>query len=149
MPLPNGDFERVRQLLDDPTLKRYFVVRNGSKNNAEQEVASIVEHATRFDFFKLTVAQGIVIDPRHPDEATVFAFVVNPNQVDRFHEQLNLALPGLVELEALDPNIATQLADIGKVRAFPPASLAEVEIPRDGLALRTNPREDLAPRAQI
>ncbi len=148
-PLPNGDLEHVRRLLDDPSLKRYFVVRNGSRNNTEQQVASIVEHTTRVDFFKITVSQGIVIDPRRPDEATVFAFLVNPNQIDRFHEQLKSALPGLVELESLDPKIATQLTDIGKVGAFPPASLAEVEIPREALALRTNPREDLAPRAKV
>jgi len=131
------DLNQVRQFLDDPNLKRLFLVRNGPKGDSEQQVASIVERTTRFDFFKITVSQGIVIDPRHPDEATVFAFVVNPNQLDRFHEQLKVALPGLVELEPVNPVIATQLVDIGKVQACPPASLAEIEIPREDLALRT------------
>lgn len=131
------DLDHVRQFLDDPNLKRLFLVRNGPKGNSEQQVASIVERTTRSDFFKITVSQGIVIDPRYPDEATVFAFVVNPNQLDRFHQQLKVALPGLVEVEPVNPVIATQLVDIGKVQACPPASLAEVEIPREDLALRT------------
>ncbi len=42
----------------------------------------------------------------------MFAFVLEPNQVDRFHDQLKAALPGLVEQRPLDPGIATQLADI-------------------------------------
>ena len=63
-------------------------------------MASIIERTTHFDFFKITVAQGIVIDPRHPEEATVLAFVVDPNQLERFNDQLNDALPGLVEQEA-------------------------------------------------
>lgn len=134
---PNGDIEHVRQLLDNPNLKRFFRVQSGPKNDAEQVVANIVEHTTHIDFFKMTVSPGIVIDPRHPEEATVFAFVVNPNQLERLDDQLALALPGLVEQQVLDPAIATHLVDIGTVRSFPPASLAKVEIPREDLALRT------------
>ena len=136
---PNGDAEHVRQFLDNPNLKRFFWVRNGPRNDSAQVVASIVERTTHFDFFKITVARGIVIDPRHPEEATVLAFVVNPNQLERFNDQLKEALPGLVNHEALDPVVATQLADIERVRSFPPAALAEVEIPREALALQTRP----------
>lgn len=136
---PSGDAAHVRQLLDHPNLKGFFRVRNGPRNDSEQVVASLIERTTHLDFFKITVAEGIVIDPRHPEEAKVLAFVVKPSQLERFHDQLNDALPGLVEQQALDPVIATQLADIDRVQSFPAASLAEVEIPRDGLALRTRP----------
>ena len=98
----SGDAARVRPLLDSPNLKRFFWVRAGSRNDSEQIVASIIERTTHFDYFKITVAQGIVIDPRHPGEAAVLAFVVEPNQVERFNDQLKAALPGLVENEDLD-----------------------------------------------
>ncbi len=136
-PWASGDAARLRPMLDSPNLKRFFWVGSGSRNDAEQVAASIIERTTHFDYFQITVAQGIVIDPRHPGEATVLAFVVDPAGLDRFNDQLKAALPGLVEQEALDPGIATQLADIDRVQSFPPASLGEVEIPREALALRT------------
>ena len=136
-PWPSGDAARLRPLLDSPNLKRFFWVGSGSRNDAEQVAASIVERTTHFDYFKITVAQGIVLDPRRPGEATVLAFVVDPAGLERFNDQLKAALPGLVRQEALDPGIATQLADIDRVQSFPPASLGEVEIPREALALRT------------
>jgi anti-sigma factor RsiW len=132
-----GDALGARQFLDSPNPKRFFWISGGTRNDSEPVVASIVERTTRFDFFKITVAQGIVIDPRHPGEATVLAFVIDPDQVDRFNDQLKAALPGLVEQEALDPVIATQLAEIERVHSFPAGVLGEVEIPREALALRT------------
>jgi hypothetical protein len=126
-------------LLDSPNLKRFFWVGTGSRNDSEQIVASIVERTTHFDYFKITVAQGIVIDPRHPGGAAVLAFVVEPDQLERFNDQLMAALPGLVERADLDAGIATQLADIERVQSFAPASVSEVEIPREALALRTRP----------
>lgn len=67
----------------------------------------------------------------------MLACVVDPNQLDRFNDQLNAALPGLVSEEPLDPVIATQLVEIEKVQSCPPLTLGEVEIPRESLALRT------------
>jgi anti-sigma factor RsiW len=145
---PNGDLAHVRQFLDSPNLKRFFWVRGRTPNNSVQVVASIVERTTHFEFFKITVAQGIVIDPRHPEEATVLAFVVDPNQLDRFNDQLQAALPGLVNEEAVDPVIATQLAEIERVQSFPPVSLGEVEIPREDLALRTKPSVGEKPHSE-
>jgi hypothetical protein len=135
--LHSRNLEHLRRFLDDPSLKRFFLVQSGPKNDAEQAVASVVEHTTHLDFFKITVSQGIVIDPRHPDAATVFAFVIDPSEADRFHDQLKAALPGLVEQKPLDPAIATALAEISEVQAISPRLLAKVEIPREALALRT------------
>ena len=126
-----------RELLDNPNKRRFFLVKNGRDGNAEQQVASVVERTTRFNFCKITVSQGIVIDPRHPDQATVFAFLVNPNEVDRVLDQLKAVLPDAIEEAPADPAVVTQLADIGQVRASAPAPLAEVMIPREDLALRT------------
>ena len=99
--------------------------------------ASVVDH-TAHSAFSRSSSPGIEIDPRHPDEATVFALLVNPAEIDRFRDQLKAALPDLVEESPLDPGIVTQLADIGHVQAFPAAPLADVLISREALALRTN-----------
>lgn len=132
----NRGLEKLRPFLDDPSLKHFFRVEGGPNADSELTVASIVEHTTRLDFLRISVPQGIVIDPRHPDPATVFAVVLEGRQVDRFHEQLKVALPGLVELRQLDPSVATQLAELSAVQSRSPVALDRVEIPRDALALR-------------
>jgi hypothetical protein len=132
-----ADLTVSRELLDNPNRRRFFLVKNGRDGNAEQHVASIVERTTRFNFCKITVSQGIVIDPRHPDQATVFAFLVNPNEVDRVLDQLKSVLPNAIEEAPDHPAIVTQLADIGQVQTSAPIPLAEVTIPREDLALRT------------
>jgi hypothetical protein len=131
------DLTVSRELLDNPNKRRFFLVKNGRDGNAEQHVASIVERTTRFNFCKITVSQGIVIDPRHPDQATVFAFLVNPNEVDRVLDQLKSVLSDAIEEAPAHPAIVTQLADIGQVQTSAPIPLAEVTIPREDLALRT------------
>jgi hypothetical protein len=131
------DLAVSRELLDSPNRRRFFVVKNGRDGNSEQQIASIVERTTRFKFCKITVSQGIVIDPRHPDQATVFAFLVNPNEVDRVLDQLKSVLPDAIEETPADPAIVTQLADIIQVHAAIPAALADVMIPREDLALKT------------
>jgi hypothetical protein len=132
-----ADLTVSRELLDNPNKRRFFLVKNGRDGHAEQHVASIVERTTRFNFCKITVSQGIVIDPRHPDQATVFAFLVNPNEVDRVLDQLKSVLPDAIEEAPAHPAIVTQLADIGQVQTAAPIPLAEVTIPREDLALRT------------
>ena len=75
--VPRGESEHVRQFLDNPNLKRFFWIGNGPRNDSEQVVARIIERTTHVEFFKIRVPQGIALDPRHPEEATVIAFVVN------------------------------------------------------------------------
>jgi hypothetical protein len=129
------DLEQLRQLLDNPNLGRLFFVRNGKGGKAEQQVASVVERTTRYGFFKINVAPGIVIDPRHPGEATVYALVVNPDEVDQLRNQLMVALLAPVEDTPADASIVTQLADIGQVQSLQP--VGKVSIPRAALAFRT------------
>jgi hypothetical protein len=100
-------------------------------------VASVVEHTTRYGFYKITVSQGIMLDPRHPDEATVFALIVNPKELNLLRDQLKVVLPGLIEDAPADPAIVTRLAGIGQVQAYQPTALADISIPRADLALRT------------
>jgi hypothetical protein len=132
-----GDLELARRMLDNPSERRFFFVKNGADGKAQQQVASIVERTTRFGFFKITVSQGIVIDPRHPDQATVFALLVNPNELGRMRDQLKEVLPDMIDDAPASPGIVTQLADIGHVQEFAPAGPADVLISREALALQT------------
>jgi anti-sigma factor RsiW len=133
--LATHDLKHVLQFLDNPNLRRMFLVRNPQDGKGEQQVASVVERTTRYGYFKITVSQGIVIDPRRPGEAAVFALIVNPKELDLLRDQLRVALPDLVEETPVDPVIVTRLAGIGRVQALPPTALADVSIPRADHAL--------------
>jgi hypothetical protein len=131
------DVAGVGQYLDHPNLRRLFFVRNPRGEQTTMKVASIVERTTHHGFFKITISQGIVIDPRHPDQATVFALAVSAKDLNNLQVQLKAALPDLFEESPVEPNIVTQLADLGQVESFAAAPLAGVSISHDDLALRT------------
>ena len=110
----------------------------GSAEPAEQQVVSLVERTTHHDFYKITVSQGIVIDPGHPGQATVFALVLDaPTRA--FRRTLKDTFKDRVEENEIDPAVAMQLADIGQVVSLPPSPMAEVTIPSSTMALRAQP----------
>jgi hypothetical protein len=129
---------RVRALLDDPRLSRTFFVTDQIDQPALDHVASVVEHTTRHDYFKITIAQGIVIDPRHPDQATVFALVLDESELATLRSRLQDAFKDQVREDVVDPGVAAQLTDIGQVASFAPNPIGDVFIPRHQLsAIRT------------
>jgi hypothetical protein len=119
----------VHALLDDPRLRHTFFVTDQIDQPALSHVASVVEQTTRHDYFKITVAQGIVIDPRHPDQATVFALVLDESELATLRGRLQNAFKNHVREERVDPGVATQLTDIGQVASFPPQPIGDVIIP--------------------
>ncbi len=131
-----NDQERVRKLLDDPHLLRVFLVADQIGQPAEQQVASIVERTTHRDYFKITVSQGIVIDPSHPDKATVFAVVLDENELEPFRDRLQRAFSDRLQEEDVNPLLVVQLADIGQVVSFPAHPIGDLTIPPANLALR-------------
>jgi len=132
-----GTFEHYRQLLDNPRERRLFRVSDAGDGKALERVATVVSGATQFDFYKITIAQGIVIDPRHPEQATVYAALVSGKGLEALRERLAQAVPDRVEESAVDPAVVTQLADIGQVGAFRSYPFGDVQIPaRVGLAFR-------------
>lgn len=126
----------VRKYLDHPHLRRIFLVSDPGDGSDERRVASVVEQTTHFNYYKITISQGIVIDPRHPEQATVFALVVDPRELDSLRDRLHVALEDRVEEEPAEPGAVTQLAEIGRVEACPPLP-PTVEIPREDLAYRS------------
>lgn len=128
----NEELVHVRKYLEHPQLRRIFLVSDPGDGSEVQRVADVVEQTTRFNYYKITISQGIVLDPRHPDQATVFALVVGPRELDSLRDRLHAALNDRVEEEAAEPGVVTQLADIGRVEACPPLPPA-VEIPREAM----------------
>src|SRR5271165_6901304 len=130
------DQVRVRTLLDDPHLRWVFLVADRIGQPAEQQVASLVERTTHRDYFKITVSQGIVIDPRHPGKATVFAVVLDENELGPFRDRLKKAFSDRLQEDEVNPALAMQLADIGQVVSFPAHPIGDLTIPPANLALR-------------
>ncbi len=132
----DGDLVHVREYLDNPRLRRIFVVTDLQDGSARRQVAGIVEQTTRFNFYRFTISQGVVIDPRHPDQATVFALAVGPRELDGLRHSLRAALNGRVEEADVDPAIVARLAEIGQVQACRPSPIPGMAIPRDALAIK-------------
>ena len=146
------ELEHVSQYLDNPDLRRIFLVAGVTDEATQKQVANVVEETTRFNYFKITIDRGIVIDPRHPDEATVFALVVSPTELETLRSRLRRTLQDRVEEAPIDPMVVTQLADIGQVQACPPAPVADVEIPRIALAMKVlneDGDDEAVPRGQL
>ena len=125
---------RLRALLDNPHLRRTFFVTDQIDQPALKNVASVVEQTTRDDYFKITIAQGIVIDPRHPDQATVFALVLDESELATLRGRLQNAFKDHVREDGVDPGVAALLTDIGQVASFAPHPIGEVIIPEERLS---------------
>jgi hypothetical protein len=123
--------DRVRALLDNPRLHRTFFVTDQIDQPALEHVASVVEQTTRYNYFKITIAQGIVIDPRYPDQATVFALVLDESEVATLRGRLQDEFKDNVRDADVDPGVATQLTDIGQVFSFAPDPIGDVIIPEE------------------
>ena len=131
------DQRRLRSLIDDPCLQRVFLVTDQIDGQAEQQVATLVEQATRHDYFKITISQGIVIDPLHPDRAVVFAVVLDQTELTSFRKVLKDQFRERVQDHEVDPAVALQLADIGQVVSLRAHPEARITIPDERLAIRT------------
>ncbi len=131
---------RVGALLKDKNLQRVFLVTDRVGEPAEQQVISLVERSTHHDYYKITVSQGIVIDPRHPGKATVFAVVLDRSELDPFRQRLKDAFKDRLEDNEINPAVAMQLVDIGQVVSLPAHPISDVTIPSSTMALRARAR---------
>lgn len=147
----DAETARVHRLLDDPQLHRVFLVTDRVDRSLEPEVASLVERTTRQDYLKFTVAQGIVIDPKHPGKATVFAMVLDHSELDAFRSRLQNELGGQVTESEIRPFIPVQLADIGQVVSLRPDPRGDVSSPaaRNLAVRRENPDPQGQPESEV
>jgi hypothetical protein len=118
----------VRQLLDSPNLHKVFVVTDVLGGNADRKVSEIVESTPRrrSTYGRITVAQGIVLDPEHPGKATVYAIVMDDREITELRGLLRNAFRSAVRESDPRPETVTQLADIGQVAVLPGTAVAEL-----------------------
>lgn len=124
------DLLRARALLDDPSLRHVFLVTDVIEEPAREQLSAVLGQTTRLDYFRFTVSQGIVIDPEHPGEATVFAIVLEDRHLDWFRDRLKKEFGDHVEEREVEPEVVSQLSEIGQVVALPPTPMGDVIIPR-------------------
>jgi hypothetical protein len=134
-----NEMDRVRALLDDPRLRLTFFVTDQIDQPVVNHVATVVEQTTRLDYFKITIAQGIVIDPRHPDQATVFALVLDESELATLRGRLQDAFKSQVREDGVDPAVVAQLTNIGQVASFAPHPIGDVVIPSHQLSAIREP----------
>jgi hypothetical protein len=128
---------RARALLDDPSLRHVFLVTDVIGDPAWEQLSTVLKQSTRHDYYRITVSQGIVIDPEHPGEASVFALVLEDRQLDAFRKRLKKAFENQVEERTVEPSVVAQLADIGQVASIPPDPVGDLmSLPSELLARR-------------
>jgi hypothetical protein len=129
---------RIRDLLDSPYLKRVIVV-DAVGGQPFKHVDSLVQKTPRIDphYARFTISQGIVIDPKHPNEATVYALVMDDTELRQFKAKLIEAFPGSVKDTAPDPATVTMLADIGSVTIHPGTPTSDLVSPPENSSVLT------------
>jgi hypothetical protein len=123
--------EKVRALLESPRLRRVLIVTDIIGEGTPDGVEQIVQQTPRTDatYGRITVSQGIVVDPLHPGEATVFALVMNEEELKLFRKRLEQAFPESVEDAEADPVVCAQLGEIGHLEVLPGTPASSVVIP--------------------
>jgi hypothetical protein len=144
---------RLRQLLDSPNLHKVIVVTDVLGGGADRKVGEILGQTPRRSaaYGRITVTQGIVVDPEHPGRATVFAVVMDDRELDEFRGLLSRAFKDVRETEPR-PGVVTQLADVGEMAVLPGTLVADlVDAPpaaRDR-AIRSTPGKDFAIKSRV
>jgi hypothetical protein len=140
-----ADAEKVRALLESPRLRRVLIVTDIIGEGTLDRVEALVQKTPRTEaaYGRVTVSQGIIIDPLHPNEATVFALVMNDQELTRFQRNLEQEFPKRVEDADADPVVVAELGKIGNLAVFPGTPASSVVIPgtvSPRIALRSDPR---------
>jgi hypothetical protein len=123
--------EKVRALLDSPRLRRILIVTDIIGEGTLDRVEELVRKSPRTDatYGRITVSQGIIVDPLHPNEATVFALVMNDQELNQFRKKLEQSFPKAVEEAEPDPIVVAQLGEIGRLSVLQGSSASSVVIP--------------------
>jgi hypothetical protein len=130
--------DRVRELLEQPNVRKITIlVDKLDRTYLDSIDRSIHETARKYpEHGEIQVAQGIVIDPQAPNEAVVYAMVVDDHELARFHQKLRDRFDRVSDVGEAPAEQAMQLAELGRVSisvGTPAAGLADppLEVGRD------------------
>jgi hypothetical protein len=118
-PAPDRDHhpQHIRDYLDSPRLHRVFFVTDVLGGDAGERVNTLIQQTPRTEpvYGRITIGPEIVIDPKHPNRAEVFALMLRDDELPRFKDRLTRAFPDAVEETAPDPVVVTHLSEIGQL----------------------------------
>lgn len=139
----------VQRWLDRPELHKVFVVTDVLGRQSAPQVGSILEKMPRrnAEFGKITVAQGIVLDPQKPGKATVYVVLMDDNELNLLRQKLNDTFRDGVKEDTPNSSVVTQLADIGQVSIVPGTPVADLvdnRLTEPSRAIRSEDIKDLA-----
>ena len=125
---------QVRELLDRPELFTMLVVNDIPGGDAPRRIGVMLEktpmrHAR---FGRLTLSQGVIIDPARPGKATVYAVVMEESELREFSKTLRMTFPEVMEAEPR-PEVVTQLAEVDDLSVIEGRAVANLIVP-DGPA---------------
>ena len=101
---------QVRNLLESPNLRKVLIVTDVVGGDAGRKVGGLLETTPRRNstYGRFTVSQGIVIDPDHPGEATVFAVVLDDHELRQLRARLDESFPEKVTEADPRPEVVTE-----------------------------------------
>jgi hypothetical protein len=121
----------IRSLLESPNLRKVFIVTDILGGDAGRQVGDLIEKTPRRSstYGRFTVSQGIVFDPDHPGEATVFAVVMDDQELGQFRAKLADSFHDSFREADARPEVVTELAEVGQVSVFHGTPVANVYVP--------------------
>jgi len=108
----------VAGMVGQPRVLRALIVTDVI--DASERVRSLIELDPRKtpEFGRITIAQGIVVDPDRPDEAEVYPVVLDEGSCKPFLDRLRREFPGLRVEREVGAELLTQLPEVGQVSIF-------------------------------
>ena len=118
-------------MLESPKLRKILIVSDVIGGDAGRQVGDLIDKTPRRSatYGRFTVSQGIILDPEHPGEATVFAVVMDDLELRQFRSRLNESFPESIKETEAGPEVVTQLAEVGQVSVYPGTTVASVYVP--------------------
>ncbi|MDR3638718.1 MAG: zf-HC2 domain-containing protein [Isosphaeraceae bacterium] len=125
------DQEQFQAMIDSPNLKRIFFVVDAVGGHAEERVGELVDSLPRADslYACMTIGPNVVVDPKHPGGAKVFAVALTDPELRQVRDDLSKTFPGAVEEADPEPSVVVQLAEINYVSLLPGTAVADLENP--------------------
>ena len=116
-----ADRDRFLALIDRSDLRRVMIPIDTVGGDPTSKIERIVQDSPRrdADYFRLTLMQGLVIDPTFPNKAELFVVVVTEAEREHLVKSLSKSFADLTEGNFPGSEVPALLADAGEVKVFP------------------------------
>ncbi len=144
---------QVAGMIDQDRVVRVVIVTDII--DASERVRSLIHQDARKDpdFGRITVGQGIVVDPGRPEGADVYPVVLDEPGSRHLVARLEKEFPGLMVEPDVSPELLTQLPEVGQVAIFRGTGAGRLVEPPDEvkpyIARKDHPPRDEYARPEI